>query len=444
MASIFKSQQGSIVRDIVGSQIGNYLTFFDFLIYGFMSAYIAEVIFHGGPAAVVSTFLVFGVGFLFRPLGSIVFAHIGDRSGRRKALIISFLFMGVGTLFTGLVPSYAAIGLAAPLLLALFRIFQGFGAGGDYGGAAIYLTEIARDDSRALVTNFQQIAVQFGVLTGSLLAYGMSLLGNTFMLDVGWRLPFIVGGIILTPLGYFLRRGIDETKEFELIQQKKEVLKSPWADVFKPSKGLKLSMLWAGGTAVLVAGAYLTSGYLSDYLDSETKVSLTQAFLIISIATAFFIVIITIFAYISDKIKRRKPLPLMGAILLTVLAYPIFYAMHGQGFVTVLLMVLLLNIFVALINGNFNVWLGETYGTNVRYSAFIPYAIVVSLVGGFAPYVSSDLILAFNNPYAPAYYLIVAGIFTIIAYILIPDTGKMTKLTDEGYSITQDGSTAMK
>src|ERR1043166_5975651 len=203
-------------KAVSAAVIGNVLEWYDFAVYAYVAAYIAKNFFpQGDPVtALLATFLTYGLGFLARPLGGIILGRVGDTHGRKTALLITIALMAIGTVLVGILPTYAAIGVAAPLLLVVARLMQGFSAGGEWGSSTAYIVEWAPQDQRGFYGSFQQMSVVAGLLLGSAVAAIMNTVLTPEQMDAwGWRVPFLLGGI-LGPVGLWMRRTIDETPAY--------------------------------------------------------------------------------------------------------------------------------------------------------------------------------------------------------------------------------------
>jgi MHS family proline/betaine transporter-like MFS transporter len=416
-------------RNIAAASIGNVIEWYDFGVYGYMAIVISKVIFSGSGSSLFLTFLAFGVGFIFRPLGSIFFSHYGDKIGRKNMLLITFWVMGIATLLTGLTPDYSTVGLLAPILITIFRIIQGFGAGGEWGGVGAYLTEFGGSNKRAFYGSIQQFFVLMALLAGSLTGFALSYTPTSFLYSIGWRLPFVIGGLILLPIAFILRRRMDETTPFVSVKEKKEILKYPIKDVF--IKDWKPTLLVLFGTMIWTVSFYIMLTYLPTYLKTTTHLLSSQTFLITSIGITVIMVFVPIIGKLSDRMRKRKIFAIIGSAAFLILVYPIFYLIHQAGFIEIILLVAFLDFFIAFLSGTLVAFFAESFPTNERYSGFVPYNLSVAIFGGFAPSIAVELINLTKDPLSPTYYLIVAAVASLISFILMKETGQLQELPEK-------------
>jgi len=417
---------------VLGVSIGNLLEWYDFGIYGTLVPIISSLIFPSSNilVSILYTFIVFGVGFLFRPLGSVVFGHFGDKLGRRTSLLLTFWIMGFATLFTGLIPTYSSIGILSPSLFMLLRILQGFGAGGEWGGVAAYLAEMGGENRRGFYGSFQQAFITTSLLIGSLSGVIITSFGQSFVNSIGWRIPFIAGGIILIPISAVLRIKLPESELFAEVKAKGKIAKLPLAKAF--TRNIKSSLFVLLGTLLWTVSFYIMLTYLPSYLNKVLLVNLNQSYVINSIGLLVLTLFIPIWGYVSDKIKSRKALALTGSIGFTLLSYPVFLMMQSRSFPLILFGVVLMDFFISFLSGSLVSWFAEVFPTNDRYSGVnIPYNIAVAIFGGFAPTIATYLIQITSNPISPVYYVITSGVISIIAYALMNDTAKLSKLPED-------------
>ncbi|MEM3191160.1 MAG: MFS transporter [Conexivisphaerales archaeon] len=415
---------------ITAASIGHVLEWFDYGVYSYFATIISVEIFGNfGTSALLLTFLTFGIGLAFRPLGSIFFAHYGDKIGRKNVLLITFWIMGIGTLLTGLTPSWESIGIWAGILMTIWRVLQGFAAGGEWGGVGTYLVELGGARKRGFYSSFQQVFILLSILLGDLVGlYVISTFHGVFLYTIAWRIPFIVGGLILIPTAFVLRRGLPESILFKEVKEKKEIVKLPLAKVFvKEKKAMFLQLIGMLFTPVTF---YTVLTYLPAYVISETKLPNIDGFLLVAIGAVTAIILSPVWGYLSDRWKNRRTFFLIASIGGAILSYPLFLAISTRIFALAILAVILLEIVLSTYNGTINAFIAESFPTNDRYSGFIPYNISVAYAGGFAGFISIDLIAATHNPLSPSFYMIAGCVASAIAIFFMKDAAKLEKLPE--------------
>ena len=418
------TDDATLRRVIAGASIGNAVEWFDFAIYGFLATFIAANFFPAGDdtAALLNTFAIFAAAFFMRPLGGFVFGPLGDRIGRQTVLAIVILLMSAATLAIGLLPTYASIGVAAPLLLLLMRCLQGFSAGGEYGGGAVYLAEYARTANRGRTVTFMAWSGVVGFLIGSvtvtLLQAGLSA---EAMDSYGWRIPFLIAAP-LGLVGLYIRLKLDDTPEFTELSNSDDVADSPLREAVQEAWPAILRVI--GLFVLFNVGYYVVFTFLPTYFINNLEFSKSQAFTSVTAASVVAIVLILPFAALSDRIGRR-PLLLGAAIGFVVLSYPLFLLMTsgsvGAAITGHCLLAVLESIFVSTA-----VTAGvEMFTTRVRYSGFsIGYNLCVALFGGTTPYVVTWLTDRTGNILAPAIYLTSAAVISLATVLTIKETAR--------------------
>ncbi len=304
----------SPLRQVIsGASIGNAVEWYDFAIYGFLATFIAANFFPAGndTAALLNTFAIFAAAFVMRPLGGLVFGPLGDRIGRQRVLAIVILLMAGSTLAMGLLPTYDAIGVAAPLLLLFLRCLQGFSAGGEYGGGACYLAEFAPDRHRGVVVTFIAWSGVVGFLLGSVtVTLLQTALGDAAMDSYGWRIPFLIAGP-LGLVGLYIRLRLTDTPAFAALAESDEVAASPLREAVQTAWRPILQVI--GVMIVFNVGYYVVFTYLPTYFIKTLHFSKTTAFVSITVACLVAIVLILPLAALSDRIGRR-PLLIAGSV----------------------------------------------------------------------------------------------------------------------------------
>ena len=419
-----------IRRAVRGAAIGNTVEWFDFAIYGFLATYIAEKFFPSGDetAALLNTFAIFAAAFFMRPLGGFFFGPLGDRIGRQKVLALVILLMSGSTFAIGLVPSYDTIGVFAPLLLLFLRCLQGFSAGGEYGSGACFLAEYASDKHRGFVVSFLVWSVVVGFLLGSLTVTGLeTVLSEGAMDSYGWRIPFLIAGV-LGAVGLYIRLRLGDTPEFEALRDEGEVASSPLKEAVTTSWRPILQI--AGLVVIHNVGFYIVFTFLPSYFTKTLGFTKTDAFVSITVASLVALILIPPLGALSDRIGR-KPLLIAGSLAFAVFAYPLFLMLNTGSLAAAIAaragLDAIESVFVcaSLAAG------AELFATRVRSSGYsIGYNVSVALFGGTAPYVATWLVARTGNDLAPAYYVIVAALVTLITVLTMRETARrpLTKL----------------
>lgn len=410
-------------RAVAAPLMGNVLEWYDFAVYAFIAAYIAKNFFPtSAPAtALLSSFAVFGVGFLARPLGSLVIGRIGDVRGRRSALLLTMYLMTAGTLLLAILPTYGTAGVIAPALLVVARLLQGFSAGGEWGGSVSYIVEWSPERRRGL---FGSLHV-FGVIGGFLLGSGVAALVNSVlsaqeMADWGWRVPFVIGCLI-GPVALWMRRAVAETPAFEKAVAER-VAPIP---MLEDKEGCKLAIK-AGGVSVLSnISFYVMLLYMPTWVTTNLKLSMADALWANTVGLVCVFVLTPCFGLLSDLIGRKKVLLFSCAAVLLV-AYPAFghlLALESATLKDVVLVQCIFAIILASIYGVQPTTIVEMFPTRNRTTWMsIGYGLTASVFGGFAPFIAVWLIQTFQNPIAPVYYLIFGAILSALFTFAIRET----------------------
>jgi MHS family proline/betaine transporter-like MFS transporter len=413
-----------IRRAVRGAAIGNTVEWFDFAIYGFLATYIAEKFFPPGDetTALLNTFAIFAAAFFMRPLGGFFFGPLADRIGRQKVLALVILLMSGSTFAIGLVPSYDTIGVFAPLLLLFLRCLQGFSAGGEYGSGACFLAEYAPDKHRGFVVSFLVWSVVVGFLLGSLTVTGLeTVLSDSAMDSYGWRIPFLIAGM-LGAVGLYIRLRLSDTPEFEALRDDGEVASSPLKEALTTSWRPILQI--AGLVVIHNVGFYIVFTFLPSYFTKTLGFTKTDAFVSITVASIVALILIPPLGALSDRIGR-KPLLIAGSLAFAVFAYPLFLLLNTGSLAAAIAahagLAAIESVFVcaSLAAG------AELFATRVRSSGYsIGYNVSVAVFGGTAPYVATWLVARTGNNLAPAYYVIVAALVTFVTVLTMRETAR--------------------
>ncbi|MGH3582847.1 MAG: MFS transporter [Mycobacterium sp.] len=416
------SQTIAVRKAVIGASIGNAVEWFDFAIYGFLATFIAANFFPSGneTAALLNTFAIFAAAFFLRPLGGLVFGPLGDRIGRQRVLAVVILLMSVATLAIGLLPTYTTIGVAAPVLLLFFRCLQGFSAGGEYGGGAVYLAEYASTERRGLVVTFMAWSGVLGFLLGSVTVTVLqAALPAAAMESYGWRIPFLIAAP-LGLAGLYIRLRLDDTPEFAELSREDNLAKRPLREAVTTSWVPILQVI--GLFLIFNIGYYVVFTFLPTYLIKTLHYSKTESFVSITLASLVALVLILPFAALSDRIGRR-PMLIAGSLCFAVFAYPLFLLLNSGSLAAAIsahcALAAIESVYVSTA-----VTAGvELFATRVRYSGFsIGYNIAVAGFGGTTPYVVTWLTQRTGNPLAPAFYVIVAAVVSLATVLVLRET----------------------
>lgn len=412
----------AVRRAVRGAAIGNTVEWYDFAIYSTLATYIAAKFFPSGDdtAALLNTFAVFAAAFFMRPLGGFFFGPLADRIGRQRVLALVVLLMSASTFIIGLVPSYDSVGVLAPLLLLFLRCLQGFSAGGEYGSGACFLAEYASDKHRGFVVSFLVWSVVVGFLLGSLTVVGLeTLLPESAMESYGWRIPFLIAGV-LGVIGLYIRLRLADTPEFETLRDSGEIASSPLKEALTTSWRPILQI--AGLVVIHNVGFYVVFTYLPTYFTKTLDFTKTDAFISITVASVVALILIPPLGALSDRIGR-KPLLVTGAIGFAVFAYPLFLLLNSGSLTAAIAahagLAALESVFVSasLAAG------AELFATRVRSSGYsIGYNVSVAVFGGTAPYVATWLVSRTGNAVAPAFYVIAAAVVSLATILTMRET----------------------
>jgi MHS family proline/betaine transporter-like MFS transporter len=411
-AAAIPVEGSSYQRAITAGVIGNVLEWYDFGVYGYLVPTISALFFPAGDPTIslLLTFAVFGVGFVMRPVGSIVFGIYGDRKGRRKALSAVIFVMAISTFAIGLLPTYAQVGIAAPILLVVVRLFQGLSTGGEFGGSSAYIVEYAPQHRRGYFGSFQLVGVASGFLLGSLTAALLnSALSADDRLSWGWRLPFLFG-IAVGLVGAYMRWHISDTPIYTEIEEEGAVAKSPLADALV--RHPRETLLAFGSTLYNTVAYYIALIYMINYIVTVGKLPQGYALWISTGSLAVMIALLPGLGALSDRIGRR-PLMLGSCAAFVVLGVPFFWLASSGNLALTILGQLLMMVCYAPYAATCASFLTEITSTRVRYTSMsIGYNVAVAVFGGFAPFIATWLVRETGSPYAPAAYLIGSALIT--------------------------------
>ena len=411
-------------RAATASFIGNFVEWFDYASYGYLATIIAVVFFPKTDSAtgLLAAYGVFAISFIVRPIGGIVWGHFGDKIGRRTALSLSILIMSCSTFVIAFLPTYAQVGVLAPVLLLLVRVVQGFSASGEYAGASAFLAEYAPEGKRGVYTSIVPASTAAGLLFGSVfVAVLHGVLTSEQLHSFGWRLPFLLAapfGLI----GRYIRVRLEDTPKFKALEASHHVPRAPVKELMSVHRG---KMLIAFGVTCLNAVAfYLVLSYMPTYLSTEMGVGETESFIAATISLAAYIGLIFLMGALSDRVGRKTML-IGASILFAVLTVPLFKSLVGASFVTIVMIQIAFGALLTMNDGTLPCFLSEIFPTRVRYSGFaFCFNAANALFGGTAPLVATWLIGATGNKLAPAWYLVGAAGVALVAMLASSETSR--------------------
>ncbi|WIY59248.1 MFS transporter [Bacillus arachidis] len=412
------NQQSSIQKKaLIASLIGSSIEWFDFFLYGTAAALVFNKLFFVNEdplVALMLSYLSFGIPFFIRPLGGIIFSHIGDKIGRKKTLVLTLSLMGGATVCIGLLPSYETIGILAPILLILLRIIQGLGIGGEWGGALLLAVEYAPKDKKGLFGSIPQTGVTIGMLLGTAAISFMTMISGDNFVTWGWRIPFILSAILVF-IGLWIRNGLDETPDFKKAKESGNISKLPIADTLRHHWK---SVLIATGTKVAeTAPFYIFSTFIVSYGTSQLKLLNTTVLNAVTIAMLITTIMIPIMGKLSDSIGRKK-MYIWGTIAILLYAFPYFILLNqGTTFSIIIATVIGLGILWAPVTAVLGTLFSEIFSTQVRYTGVtLGYQLGAALAGGTAPMIAAYLMNVYNNSWIPvALYIVLTCCISLIA-----------------------------
>lgn len=420
---------GLVRRAALAASLGTAIEWFDYASYGYLAVIIASVFFPPGDqtAALLSTFAVFAISFIVRPIGGVVWGHYGDKLGRKLTLMLEVTIMSLSTFCIGLIPSYAKIGIWAPTLLLICRVVQGFSASGEYAGAASFLAEFAPSNKRGLLVSLVPASTAFGLMSGALIVAILEFnLTEAALYSWGWRIPFLLA----LPLGLivlYMRTKLEDTPVFIEMQEKAKASKqddesSIEAGSFAGVMKHKKNVLRAFGIVLLNAvGFYTLLSYMPTYLIEEVGYSKIQGTLITLVTLITYTIMLPIVGSIADRVGR-KPVLMTACVLFLIFAYPTFHLL-SKGLAFSILALILLGAMLAGNDGVLATFLSEMFPTQVRYTCFgLTFNTGNAIFGGTAPFVATYLIAKTGNHYAPAFYLMIAAAICLISLVGAKET----------------------
>lgn len=414
-------------RAALGTLVGTAVEWYDFFIYSNAAALVLTPLFfepfaksQGELAGRLLAFATVGISFFFRPLGAAVAGHFGDRIGRKGMLVLTLTLMGGATFLIGFLPTYDSIGMAAPILLILLRILQGFAAGGEWGGAALMAVEHAPAEKRGLFGGFPQIGVPLGMLMATaVLAITNVFVSQEQFVSWGWRVPFLLSFVLIV-IGMWIRMGVSESPVMQEIAQDDAQVRLPMVEMFRTSsKPLVQGMLIFAGNGV--AGYMITGGYILSYATKDLGLERGPLLNVITGAAAVWAISTMFSAWLSDKITRKATY-ILGFILQIVMVFVLFKLVDTKDYTMITVGMLLFTIPIGFTYGPQAALFAEMFPAKIRYSgAGLAYAFGAILGGAFAPFVAVYLQGKFGTSMAVALYVVTVTTIGLIAMLTVKD-----------------------
>jgi MFS transporter, MHS family, shikimate and dehydroshikimate transport protein len=404
--------------------IGTIIEWYDFLIYGtaaalvFKSQFFPNVDPRIGTLAALGTF---AVGFLARPIGGAIFGHFGDKLGRKSMLMLTMICMGLSTAAIGMLPTYEQIGIVAPVLLVLLRVFQGLALGGEWGGASLMVLEHAPAHRRGLFGSLVQVGFPIGLVSASaMFSLVTMLLSDADFKSWGWRIPFVVS-VLLVGIGLFVRARLPETPVFEAIKARGQIARAPFLELvtknprnFLVAVGLKLSE---------VSWVYMLTVFVVGY--ATTKLGLAKSLMLDAVMYAALLELVSLplFGWLSDKFGR-KPFYILGALFTIVFAFPLFWMVESKSTVLIFTGIMIaMNFGHGMMFGLESCYFPELFGPRVRYSgASFGFQVSAAIGGGFAPILATALAGYFGGTGGVAIMMIILALITLAAALAARET----------------------
>ncbi len=408
-------------RALTCSFLGNFAEWLDYGSYAYLATVIALVFFPEGDPAVtlMSTYAVFALSFVARPIGAFVWGHLGDKKGRKWSLTVSILLMTAATSAIGLIPSFNTIGYAAPILLLLMRLLQGFSASAEYAGAAVFIAEYAPKNKRGLYCSLVPASTATGLLVGSFLATVLNAtLSPEMMQSFGWRIPFLLA----FPLGVVVLRMWLKLEDSEIYRDMMKHLnateqerKSPLRLLF--TKYWRQTLISFGVSSLNAVGFYMVLTYLPVYVETVVKLDKVTADLITNATLVLYISMIFFAGKLSDHFGRKKLL-ISACLGFIVLLVPGYLLLNTKIVVVILIVELVLAFVLTLNDGTLSSFLSETFPTEVRYSGFaVSFNLANAIFGGTVGLVSTFIIKETGNPLSPAFYMVGVSLFALVCIL---------------------------
>jgi len=406
-------------KAIIAVIVGNGFEWFDFTVYSFFAVIIGRLFFPTGNdlTSLLLSVATFGVGFFMRPVGGVILGIYADKVGRKAALLLTILLMTLATAMIGFAPTYHEIGIWAPIIIVVARLLQGFSAGGEMGGATAFLTEYAPAENRGYYSSWIQASIGVAVLLGATLGACLSTQLSVEDLDSwGWRVPFILG-LLIGPIGFYIRNSIAESPTFEAVADK---TKTPFREVLR---NYRRETLTSFGLVILwTICSYVLLFYIPTYSVKILKLPASTGFVALMVGGLMVLVLTPIVGALSDRFGRRIFMSVAAALIL-ILAYPMFaYINASPGLHSLIVFQLVFGLLISVYEGPILAVFSEIFPSKVLSTGIsVAYNLAVMIFGGFAALIITWLIAITGNNQAPAFYVMVAAALSLSATFFIKD-----------------------
>ncbi len=416
-------------RVFIASLMGSAVEWFDFFLYGSLAPLVFNKLFFPNIDPTIAMMVVyasFGVPFFFRPLGGILFSHLGDKVGRKKTLIMTLSLMGGATFLMGVLPDYQTIGIAAPILLVFLRICQGIALGGEWGGSMLLSVEYATKGRRGLFGSVPQIGVYLGMLLGTVSLSLLSILPSAQFLTWGWRIPFLLS-IVLVLLGLWIRGGIDETPEFKAAKDEGSLAKFPLGELLRDH--WRVVLLAIGVKFIESSPFYIVAVFSISYATKFIGFTQINVFNAVTVATIITAIAIPLAGILSDKIGRVR-LYALCSIITMAFAFPYFYLISSKSLVALYIATVIGMLVSSPMTAIQGTLYSETFDTKTRFTGIsIAQSLGAAISGGMAPLVATVLLAAYNNSWVPiALYLIGCGVISLTCLYFMNNISKRKQI----------------
>ncbi len=404
---------------IASTMVGNGLEWYDYALYGTFTALISKHFFPPGDEAValIATFGIFAVGFLMRPLGAMFFGYIGDKFGRKNALALSILLMAFPTACIGLLPTYQAIGIWAPILLTLIRLVQGIAVGGEFGGSIVYLVEHASEKNRNFIGSLSMLSMLIGLLSGAMIATALAEFMPAEDFDnYGWRIPFILG-FLIGIVGLYIRSKLDESPAFVEAKDAGHTSEAPVKDAVQ--KNYKEILLGIGIYLAVTIPFYIQTVFMPSFMVKFLHFSTADALLIFSISLITMMIVAPVSAILADK-KDRETLLQITLVLYLLFAIPYIYLLDFKIFTFALVSQIVFSIILGTYIAPIPTLVVELFPTKTRYTGMsLACNLAAAIFGGTAPILVTKMITATDSHLPIAFYIIAASLLSFICVGLV-------------------------